>query len=397
MYCTYPKLSFYNIFILLPHFTLYNMGSFTKLGLKKEIIDTLAALGFKQPLEVQNKIIPLTMQGKNLVFTSETGSGKTLAYSLGFLGKINNKLNIQMMIIVPTRELCIQVGKEIKKICKLLNINVGVVYGGRNIADDYKTTNKKNQIYVGTPGRLIQHINDKTIKVGDVKFLIYDESDQMFDEGFYSDCAYLKKRVSKNVQIILSSATITNKVHEFVEREIGDYEFLRVGRAVPKTIVQEKLFCRISEKNELLLRFLSKKKFKRVIIFCNTKARTRSLSEFLNDKNLKTKPLNSDLEQIDRQNNLNLFRSGKIQILITTDVAARGLHIEDIGLAINYDVPTKEEYYIHRIGRTGRDNKKGYALTLICPEDEDRFYNIEFNYEIKVELIDSDFKKVKHI
>ncbi len=373
------------------------MESFTKLGLKKEIIDTLSTLGFKQPLEVQNKIIPLAMQGKNLVFTSKTGSGKTLAYSLGFLGKINNKLNIQMMIIVPTRELCIQVGKEMKRICKLLNINVGVVYGGRNIADDYKTTNKKNQVFVGTPGRLIQHINDKTIKVGDVRFLIYDESDQMFDEGFYSDCAYLKKRVSKNVQIILSSATITNKVHEFIEREIGDYEFLKVGRAVPKTIVQEKLFCRISEKNELLLRFLSKKKFKRAIIFCNTKARTRSLSELLNDKNFKTMPLNSDLEQIDRQNNLNLFRSGKVPVLITTDVAARGLHIEDIDLVINYDIPTKEEYYIHRIGRSGRGNKKGYALTLICPEDDDRFYNIEFNFEIKVDLIDKDFKKVKHI
>ncbi|MEA3514767.1 MAG: DEAD/DEAH box helicase [Nanoarchaeota archaeon] len=373
------------------------MDNFTKLGLKKEIIDRLSILGFRQPLEVQSKIIPLAMQGKNLVFTSKTGSGKTLAYSLGFLGKINNKLNIQMIIIVPTRELCIQVGKEMKKIWKPLNINVGVVYGGRNIAGDYKTTNKKNQIYVGTPGRLIQHINDKTIKVGDVKFLIYDESDQMFDEGFYSDCAYLKKRISKNAQIILSSATITNKVHEFVEREIENYEFLRVGKAVPKTIVQEKLFCRISEKNGLLLKFLSKKKFKRAIIFCNTKARTRSLSEFLNDNNFKTKPLNSDLEQIDRQNNLNLFRSGKVPILITTDVAARGLHIEDINLTINYDVPTKEEYYIHRIGRTGRDNKKGHALTLICPEDNDRFYNIEFNYEIKADLIDKDFKKVKHI
>lgn len=372
------------------------MEDFTKLGLKKEIIEVLSSLNLNTPLKVQDKIIPLAIQGKNIVFTSKTGSGKTLAYSLGFLGKINKKLNIQMMVIVPTRELCIQVGKELTKICEPLNINVGLLFGGRNIAGDYKTTNKKNQILVGTPGRLIQHINDKIIKVGDVKFLIYDESDQMFDDGFYSDCAYLKKRVSKNAQIILSSATITNKVHEFIDCEIGDYEFLKVGSPIPKTIMQEKIFCKKFEKNELLSKALSVKKFKRAIIFCNTKAKTRSISEFLNDNNFKTKPLNSDLEQIERQDNLNLFKSGKVPILVTTDVAARGLHIEDIGQVINYDVPTREEYYIHRIGRSGRGNKKGYALTLICREDEDRFYNLEFNYEIKVNLIDHNFKKVKH-
>ena len=191
------------------------MQDFQKLGLKKEVIAVLTK--FKKPSEVQTKVIPLTLKGKNIVFTSMTGSGKTVAYTAGFLGKINKKLGVQMMVLVPTRELCVQVGKEIQELSEPLGLKVGMLYGGRYIGGDYRTTRKKNQILVGTPGRLIQHINEKHIKVGEVAYLIYDESDQMFDHGFSKDCAYVRKRVSKNVQIILSSATITDKVKRFIE------------------------------------------------------------------------------------------------------------------------------------------------------------------------------------
>jgi len=200
------------------------MGNFTKLGLKKEILDVLSRLKLNKSFEVQDKIVPLAMKGKNIVFTSRTGSGKTLAYLLGFLGKINKKQSTQMIVLVPTRELCIQVGKEIIKICELLGINVGMLYGGRDVQGDYRTLSKKNQILVGTPGRLILHVNEKKIKVGEVKYLVYDESDQMFDHGFYDDCAYMKQRVSKNAQMILSSATMTDKVNSFIKNEIVDYE-----------------------------------------------------------------------------------------------------------------------------------------------------------------------------
>ena len=237
------------------------MGSFTKLGLKKDIIEVLDRLKFKESLEVQDTIIPLAIQGKNIVFTSRTGSGKTLAYLLGNLGKINKKLGVQMVVLVPTRELCIQVGKEMKKVCDQLDINVGTLYGGREIDGDRRTTSKKNQIIVGTPGRLIQHINNKTVKVGEVKYLVYDESDQMLDDGFYDECSYMLKRVSKNVQIILSSATLTSMVKDFMNNEIRDFELLNIGQQIPKHIVQEKIRCEISAKNELLLKFFTKKKF----------------------------------------------------------------------------------------------------------------------------------------
>jgi ATP-dependent RNA helicase DeaD len=367
------------------------MGEFKKLGLKKEILQVLSNLNFKESFEVQDKIIPLALQGKNIVFTSRTGSGKTLAYLLGFLGKINPKQGTQMVVLVPTRELCVQVGKEIKKICSYLGINVGMIYGGRNVPGDYRTLQKKNQIIVGTPGRLLLHVNEKSIKVGEVKYVVFDESDQMFDHGFYRDCTYLKKRVSKNAQIICSSATITDKVKEFIEKEIVEYELLRIGELIPKNIVQEKLYCEMSEKNDILVSFFSKRKFKRAMVFCNTKQKSYDIAQFLQKHKFVAQSLSGDLNHDERQKHLNLFKEGKIQVLVTTDVAARGLHIEAVDIIINYDVSTRDEFYVHRIGRTGRVDKKGYSLTLICPEDVDRFENIESLYSLKVEEIEKKF------
>jgi len=364
------------------------MGDFAKLGLKREILSVLGSLKFNKSLDVQDKVIPLALQGKNVVFTSRTGSGKTLAYLLGYIAKIKKKLGIQMLVLVPTRELCIQVGKEIAKICEPLDIKVGMLYGGRDLSGDYRTTGKRINIMIGTPGRITQHVNEKNIKVGDVKYLVYDESDQMFDQGFDEECAYLRERVDKHAQIILASATITDRVDNFIERVIVDYELLKIGTLIPKNIMQEKIFCEMDEKNDILLRLL--KGFKRALIFCNTKIKSADIAEFLNDNGIHAKPLNASLEQQDRIDTLNLFKEGKIRVLVATDVAARGLHIEKVDIVINYDAPTRPEFYIHRIGRTGRKDKDGYALTLICPEDVDRFANIEFDYELNVGLYDRE-------
>ena len=363
------------------------MSDFKGLRLKKEILAVLSRLKLNRSSEVQDKIVPLAMKGKNIVFTSRTGSGKTLAYLLGFLGKINKKQGTQMIVLVPTRELCIQVGKEMKRVCEPLGINVGMLYGGRDVPGDYRTLSKKNQIMVGTPGRLLLHVNEKKLKVGEVRYLVYDESDQMFDQGFYDDCVYMKQRISRDAQIISASATMTDKVNSFIMDEMDDYESLRIGELIPRNIIQEKLYCEKAEKNGVLLNLFSQKNFKlakRGMIFCNTKIKSYDISKFLQDNKFNAKSLNSDLKQRERLNHLNLFKDGKIRILVTTDVAARGLHIENVDIIVNYDVPTNEEFYIHRIGRTGRIDKKGYSLTLICPEDVDRFYNIEFEYNLKV-------------
>ncbi len=361
---------------------------FNKLGLKKNILNVLSRLKFKECLEVQSEVVPLALKGKNVVFTSKTGSGKTLAYLLGYLGNINTKQKLQMVVLVPTRELCIQVGKEMKRVCEPLGVNVGMLYGGRNISGDYRTLTKRIHIMVGTPGRLILHVNEKHVRVGEVKYLVYDESDQMLDHGFYRDCAYLKKRVSKDAQIILSSATITSKVKEFIDQEIVNYELLEIGNLIPRNIVQEKLYCDKLEKNEILLNLLSKRKFKRAMIFCNTKQKSYNISEFFQNNGFNSKSLSSDLDQGERLQHLNLFKEGKIKILVTTDVAARGIHVDKIDMVINYDVPTKNEFYVHRVGRTGRVDKDGYSLTLICPEDIKRFYNIEYLYDLQIVEVD---------
>lgn len=373
------------------------MEDFTKLGLKKEILGILARLKYKKPFEVQEKVVPLTMQGKNVVFMSRTGSGKTLAYTLGMLGKLNRKLETQMLVIVPTRELAVQVGKEIKTLCELLNLNVGVLFGGRELSGDYKTTRKKNHVMVATPGRLIDHINAKRIIVGDVRYLVFDESDQMFDNGFYDACVYLKKRVSANSQIVLASATMTEKVEEFIVREIKDYEMLQIGEVIPKNIDQEKLFCDIIEKNEILVKFFKLRKFKRALVFCNTKVKSSGINKFLKDNGFNSSFMTGNLLQKERQDTLNLFKEGKIQILVTTDVAARGLHIESVDYVINYDIPTRAEFYVHRIGRTGRKNKKGYSLSFICPEDVDRFKILDHTYDLEVTEIDKEFQVVEQV
>lgn len=366
------------------------MKTFQELGIKKDVLIALSSLKFKAPLEVQEKVIPLILQNKNVVFTSQTGSGKTFAYILGILGKLDRKKPIQILIVVPTRELCIQIGKELIRICELLKINVGMLYGGRDIKGDFKTTMKKNQILVGTTGRLIQHINDKNLKVGEVKHLIFDESDQMFDDGFYDDCVYLKKRVGVNAQIILASATISEKVEAFIKEEIRNYELQIIGIQIPSKIFQEIVFSTIAEKNNLLLKLFSKKKINKAIIFCNTKLRSYDIAEFLTKNGFRAISLNSDFNQKERDNNLNRFRDQSKLIMVATDVAARGLHIENVDIIVNYDVPRREEFYIHRIGRTGRNNQKGYALTLICPEDEERFDKIKSHYDLKCETRDKN-------
>jgi len=289
------------------------MSEFNKLGLKKTILEVLDRLNFKEPLEVQKQIIPLILQKKNVVFTSRTGSGKTLAYTIPFLQKIKPRQGLQFLITVPTRELCIQVGKEVTRLAEPLDLKVGILYGGRDLAGDNKTTQRKNQIIIGTPGRLVQHINEKNIRVGDVQQIVFDESDQMFDNGFYDDCAYLMKRSSNDLQIVLASATITDKVEDFIRYEIKEYELQKIGTLIPTHIEQEKMYVEIPEKLELLPKLFEQKTWKKVMIFCNTKIKCEEITLTLQEHKLNAKFINSTLEQKEREDTIKhtikMFRS----------------------------------------------------------------------------------------
>ncbi len=361
------------------------MKEFSHLGLKREVLSALRSGGYHKPLEMQEKIIPLLLKGDNVVFTSRTGSGKTLAYSAPFLGKLNRKRGLQMIVLVPTRELCVQVGKEIERLAGPLELKVGVLFGGRDISGDYRTITRKNQVIVATPGRFIDHVNLKQVRVGEVRFLIYDEADQMFDSGFFNECAYIRSRISKDAQIVLASATMTPKVKDFVTEIIGKHELLQVGEQISSAIIQEVHHCPKDKKNDTLIRLMEEKSFQRVLVFCNTKAKCRGIKELLDYNNIKSSIISGDLEQKERQEHLNLFKDGRLRVLVATDVAARGLHIEKVDLVVNYDVPSRPEFYVHRIGRTGRVGKEGKAITFICPEDEERFLQIQTTFSIKAD------------
>lgn len=369
-------------------------NSFENLGLKKDILSALNSLDFKKPTEVQDKIIPLVLDKKNIAFTSATGSGKTLAFSIGFISKLNKKMGVQLLIVVPTRELCQQVGDELKKFGEILNFNVGMLYGGHEIIGDKKTLSKKIHVIVATPGRLIQHINAKTLKVGEVKSIIFDESDQMFDHGFYEDCVYIRSRVSKTAQSILASATITPKVNKFLKTNIPNHTFVEVGSLIPKTIIQDVLFCEIKDKGNLMVKFFQGEEFTSAIVFVNTKAKVESLHNFLNKRGLSSAMLSGDLQQKEREKYLRDFKAKKFSILVSTDVAARGLDIKNVDIILNYDIPTRTEFYVHRIGRTGRNGEEGYALSFICPEDEERFSQIETEFNIATGEVNESFELI---
>lgn len=370
------------------------IDSFQNLGLKKNVIQTLSALNFTTPTEVQKQIIPLILKKKNLAFTSQTGSGKTVGFTAPLLSRINKKLHIQILILVPTRELCIQVGNEIKRFANHLDFNVGMIYGGRDLIADKRTISRRLHVLVATPGRLIQHVNMKTIKLSGVHTIIFDESDQMFDNGFYDDCQYIKSRVSSTAQVILASATITPKVEIFLKKTIKDFTFIEVGNLIPPSIVQDALFCEISEKNDLLVKFFLGEEFSRAIVFVNTKVKLGSVYDSLLDKGITTSYLSGDLDQKEREKRLRDFKAKKFSVLVCTDVASRGLHIPDVDIVLNYDIPSRNEFYVHRIGRTGRNGKKGYALSFVCPEDEANFVLIQKEYKLHVGLVNSKFELI---
>jgi superfamily II DNA/RNA helicase len=366
--------------------------NFSNLGLKKDVLSALTALDYTIPTEVQKEIIPLILSKQNVVFTAQTGSGKTVGFSTGLFSRINLKQNIQVLIVVPTRELCLQVGTELKRFGDILGFNVGMLYGGHDLVIDRKTISRRLHILVATPGRLIQHINFKTIKLGEVSALIFDESDQMFDAGFYKDCIYIKSRVSLTAQIILSSATITSKVEQFLKKEVSKFKFIEVGVLIPPSIVQDALFCTIPEKKDLLPKFFLGEDFSRAIVFVNTKVKVNSVYDTLVNNNLSASMLSSDFDQKDREKCIRDFKTGKFSVLVCTDVASRGLDIDDVDIIVNYDVPPRSEFYVHRIGRSGRTGKKGYALTLVCPEDEEDFAIIQKEFKLNVGKVNHNFE-----
>lgn len=361
---------------------------FTGLGIRREINDILRQMGITKPTEIQNEAIPVILAGKDVVGQSQTGTGKTLAFVLPILEKIDNtKPIIQAMIITPTRELALQITNEVTKIADQLDINVLSVYGGQDVDRQIKKLRGATHIVIGTPGRLMDHLRRKTIYLSGVSKLVLDEADQMLHLGFLDDVEELVRQTSTKRQTMLFSATMPSKVRGLAARYMHKPTDIRIQ--TPNITLDEikQVIVEVPEPEKInkLCSLMEEYRPYLAIIFCHTKKRAMAVTGALVQKGYAADELHGDLSQPQREQVMRRFRDAKIQILVATDIAARGLDVEGVTHVFNYDVPRDVDSYIHRIGRTGRAGEKGMAITLIDPHEQPYVRMIEHGISVSIE------------
>jgi ATP-dependent RNA helicase DeaD len=367
------------------------MKEFEKLGVDKNTIKIITEMGYKEPTEIQKETIPLIIKGENIIAQSATGSGKTFAFLAGIIPKINAIKEIQALIIVPTRELANQIYDESKKFSKYLHINSCVVFGGASIYEQKKQLSKAD-IVIATPGRLLDHMERKNLNLKNLKILVLDEADRMCDMGFFNDIQKIITKSPKEKQILLFSATISKDITKLQKKFFTNSKRIVVEYFVDSNkLKQEYYTVKGREKFSLLFYLLELYKNKKSIVFCNTKDLVDMIHYNLNINKINTFKLHGGIAQNIRTKTINSFKECKSGVLISTDVSARGLHIEDITEIFNYDLPREQDQYVHRIGRTARNGKYGKIINLVLNKEEGAFLRITKNF--KKELMKKpDFK-----
>ena len=371
--------------------------TFAQLGLSDAMLKALDAKGYGWPTTIQAEAISHFMQWRDVIAKAPTGTGKTFAFGIPMIEHIDTSSDaVQGLILAPTRELAIQIGDELRSLLTYFQgVRVAVLYGGAGIGGQIKAMEKKPQIVVATPGRLMDHYNRKTIRLDKIQTVVLDEADRMLDMGFFKDVTKILDKIKNRKNLGLFSATISQEVMTVSWMYQRDEVEITVE---PKKqdrpdIDQFCLTCTPLEKAEKTLRLLKTQGYERVIIFCNTKHMCQRLSDDLQRAGLDCDCLHGDIKQSQREKTMQRYRQGKLAILVATDVASRGIDVDDVDCVINYDVPEENEYYVHRIGRTGRAKRKGVAWSIIgnFPEkaklDEIAKYS---NYEIKPMVLGED-------
>jgi ATP-dependent RNA helicase DeaD len=345
------------------------MEEFRKLGLSEEVVKKLQKLKFEKPSEIQTKAIPFALDGKDIIGLSMTGSGKTLAFSSAIIENIKPERKVKAMVLTPTRELAEQVSKEIEKFSKG-NLKITAVYGGVNIESQIRKM-RGTDVLVGTPGRILDHINRKTLNLNNVEILVLDEFDRMFDMGFSRDVGRIIDACPKKRQTMLFSATFSVDVDYLARKYTHDPVEISVGSQVdPKKL--EQFFYDVPDylKFSLLVHLLKKEKAHLIMIFCSTKRNTDFVAANLNNLGINAKAIHGGINQNKRINVMKEFHSNSgFNILVCTDVAARGLDIKGVTHVYNYDLPIISKDYIHRIGRTARAGKEGKAVSILASRD----------------------------
>jgi ATP-dependent RNA helicase DeaD len=344
---------------------------FEDFNIDRRILRAIDDMGFEEPTPVQEETIPLLLKGIDVMAQAQTGTGKTAAFGIPIIQLIKPEKKPLALVIVPTRELALQVAEEIDNLAKYMDVRSLAVYGGQAIGVQIQALERGREIIVGTPGRLIDHIGRGTLKLGGLEFVVLDEADRMLDMGFIEDIEHILKHVKKGVRTSLFSATIPPEVRRLAKNYMEKPKTLIVSEdelTVPST---EQAYISVGRKNKIwaLCRILDKEKPK-AIVFCSTKRMVDILARKLQSYGYRAEPLHGDLTQARREKIIKDFKSGKISILIASDVAARGLDIDNVTHVINYDIPENPEVYVHRIGRTGRAGHEGKAITFVSTDEK---------------------------
>jgi len=350
-----------------------NNENFTDLGLSDNTLAAINKKGFEEPTAIQIKTIPVMLRDDtNIIAQAQTGTGKTAAFGLPLIELIDTKLKaVQALILVPTRELAIQVSEEINSLKGKKDLRIVPIYGGQSIDQQLRRLKKGIHIVVGTPGRVIDHLNRKTLKIGEIEHLILDEADEMLNMGFIDDMEEIMEHTNPDKRTLLFSATMPNKIKELAHKYMDGYELLTVKKQQLTTNLTEQIYFEVkaSEKFDALCRIIDFEDDFYGLIFCRTKNDVDTVVSHLTDRGYDAEAIHGDISQSQRERTLDKFKKQTVNILIATDVAARGIDVINLSHVINYSLPQDPDSYVHRIGRTGRAGNEGTAITFITPSE----------------------------
>ena len=376
------------------------MNLFSESNLSPDIIKAVGELGYEKPTEIQKQTIPFILSDiRDLIALAQTGTGKTAAFSLPILDMIDDtSRKIQLLVLAPTRELALQIAKDIKNYTKYLpNIKTVAVYGGSSITDQIRNLREKPQIIVGTPGRVIDLINRKALDFSQIHWLVLDEADEMLSMGFKDDLETILSETPETKQTLLFSATMNKEVERISKNYLTNPHRISVGsiNAVKKNIKHEYYVVNYRQKKEALKRLIDANPNQYSIIFCRTKMETQDVADFLMQNGYAADALHGDLSQAQRDTVMKKFRLKNIDILVATDVAARGLDVNSLTHVIHYSLPDDPEVFVHRSGRTGRAGKDGISMALIKPEETRKLNQIKG--QTKIEIVEKQIPKGEDI
>ncbi|MGM0641245.1 MAG: DEAD/DEAH box helicase [Thermotogota bacterium] len=350
------------------------MIKFEELGLSKETLSALKKKGFEEPTPIQEKTIPILMnKDKDVIGQAQTGTGKTAAFGIPIIEDLEHSKNrdVQALILAPTRELAVQVAEEINSLKGRRKLFVLPVYGGASIDHQIRGLKRGADIVVGTPGRVIDHINRGTLKLNNLKYMILDEADEMLNMGFIEDVERILAETNQNKKMLLFSATMPRKILNLAKRFMKNYEVVSVKEERMTTDLTDQIYFEVrnSDKFESLCRIIDVEDEFYGLVFCRTKVNVENVANKLIDRGYSAEALHGDISQYQRERILRKFKTQNINILVATDVAARGIDINNLTHVINYSLPQNPESYVHRIGRTGRAGQEGTAITFVTPEE----------------------------